>query len=674
MKRKIETEGTGSESETSSNVFDSDTSSNGGISLFAGSTQSDDSSICDDSVASGGWRHLPESLFPLTVPLLLHDIHPTNNEWLNGSDDSSICDDSVASSGGRHLPETLCPLTVPLLPQDIHSTNNELINLPESLPLINLPESLPLSTVRNRASLPPQAPPSTILPSEQHSMLTRSQGTKNPTSSPTSAYIAAGGWKCKPKKVPSSSSASFLCQDPHSVPQPSTLHKATKVDANKTLSHQLTDGVRKKLLFQAKAMNGSLVVREIILVDPTSGDAQDPFVMRNSQGHIVIACWSMQGNEDIKKRSSKLSEKVTQLRDREDAKPNGSKKSTRLTMPLFGYNSTTVNVNGLYVHWINLLHSKVSDWGSTKLRSRCHVEHGSSSAKLLMANRVEDEELVREIGSELGYVYATEVCRSDRDKEVLLVQKDTMATWEEKIKKDVPSLFMAEDHCPEDIDTSILGDDRTHTSCVCASSMFTGAHIDCANASYNWGGVPDKHVCLTENPNIGFLLVVPEGENECRLVLITQRAFNCTFFYAADFFHGAVHISTYLNAAKSHSDGNLGVSFHGQPSMLPSIMSAPVNHRVFISYYSKASVPVLYHTLISYNILQKYPITYIISSKGGNGKGKNRGVKTGGAMSKDRELKSVKIDYNHHLDHSNWPAVHDNVQIKRRQKTPIIMQ
>ena len=667
MKRKTHAEGTGSESDTSS---DADTQENrsyvyGGTLSLAGSDGSDDSSICDDSVASGGWRHLPESLFPLTVPFLPNDIHPINKEWRNQSDDSSTCDDSVASSSGwRHLPESLGPLTVPLLSHNIQSTNNE---------LINLPESLPPSTVRNSGSPPPQA-----LPSDQHSMLTRSRGSKNTTPAPTTDFIVAGGWKCQPKSDLSCSSVSLLCQDTHSAPQPSALHRETKFDCSKTLSHQLTDGGRrKKLFYQARSMTKPLAVTEVILVDPNSGDAQQPFVMRNSQGTIVISCWAMKGKEAIKKRSAKFSAKVIALREREEAKPKGSKKSTRLTMPLFGYNSTTVNVNGLYVHWINLLHSKVCDWGSTKLRSRCHVEHGSSSAKLLMANRVEDEELVGDIGSELGNVYATEVCRSERDRADLLVQKDTMASWEEKIKQDVPSLFQAEEaeeHVPEVIDASILGDDKTHTSCVCASSMFTAAHIDSANASYNWGGVADKHVCITENPNIGFLLVVPDGENACRLVLITQRAFHCTFFYAADFFHGAVHICTYLNAAKSHSGENLGVSFHGQPSMLPSIMKAPVDHRVFISYYSKASVPVLYHTLISYNILQKYPIAYIISSKGTNGKGKGRGGKTGGSMSSDRELRSVKIDYNYHLDPSNWPAVHDNVQIKTRQKTPIIMQ
>ena len=75
----------------------------------------------------------------------------------------------------------------------------------------------------------------------------------------------------------------------------------------------------------------------------------------------------------------------------------------------------------------------------------------------------------------------------------------------------------------------------------------TPTHLDKRNAPIELGGPPDSHICLTHNPNIGMLVYLPTGDRYLRPVIVQQTKYATTYFYAGSFYHGSVHIGTYLD-------------------------------------------------------------------------------------------------------------------------------
>jgi len=90
-----------------------------------------------------------------------------------------------------------------------------------------------------------------------------------------------------------------------------------------------------------------------------------------------------------------------------------------------------------------------------------------------------------------------------------------------------------------------------HASGVLVSTGFTeettAAHIDGNNAAASHGGLPDHHVCVTKDPDIGFLVCLTVPNNQIQPVLVVQWEFATTFFCGDSSCHGGVHIGTCMN-------------------------------------------------------------------------------------------------------------------------------
>jgi len=132
------------------------------------------------------------------------------------------------------------------------------------------------------------------------------------------------------------------------------------------------------------------------------------------------------------------------------------------------------------------------------------------------------------------------------------------------------------------------------SSGVTASSPATGVHIDNNNASAEFGGPPDHHVCLTDNPSVGFLVCLAMPNNKLQPVLVVQREFATTCFCGGSSCHGSVHIGTCMSQFQ-HVCMMPNLHQEGNPS---SDWQEPVNsHRVFHSSFTKSSFPMVCRTV-----------------------------------------------------------------------------
>ena len=436
----------------------------------------------------------------------------------------------------------------------------------------------------------------------------------------------------------------YLSQDEKSsLAEP---HALTRRDMKKTLSQETAaDGVVSVYFHPGPEKNRKLerkLVTGITVMDPQQQGDMEDYILRDSQGNIILSCSSLPVSADLQGDCDGLTSSVLARLSRCKSKVN-----KRLLMRQYGYNSTTVDPMGMYIHQVNSSKTASKQWKSVKVRTECPLYEDQASPN------IQDHEIVKEIGSLIGKHLMDSVCGTKEDKLLLEQQRRTMAGWEKEIG--------TSEHQKVTIDHSCLGVDMTHTSCVVSGNTTTAAHKDDKNTSSNWGGAPDKHICLTDNPNTGFLVVVPDGEGCCKLVIISQRAYNCTFFYAADLYHGAVHIRTYLHGFRQCS--TFFPKFLGNKDSLSAIMDPCIKKRVFISYYSKAAVPILCHTLIAHKILRKHPRSFEVTKTTGEL-----------GLSKDRAEHSVTTDYTADPKDTNLPVLYDSILTDQVQTRGIHMK
>jgi hypothetical protein len=54
--------------------------------------------------------------------------------------------------------------------------------------------------------------------------------------------------------------------------------------------------------------------------------------------------------------------------------------------------------------------------------------------------------------------------------------------------------------------------------------------------------LPDFHVNLTQNENIGFVVDIWTHAKQVRLIVVVQEQMTSTYFYRANEIHGTIHI------------------------------------------------------------------------------------------------------------------------------------
>lgn len=170
-----------------------------------------------------------------------------------------------------------------------------------------------------------------------------------------------------------------------------------------------------------------------------------------------------------------------------------------------------------------------------------------------------------------------------------------------------------------------------HSMVVIAMSQTSQTHLDSQNSQMNFGGHPDYHMCLTDNPNIAFLVYLPVGKNYILPLLVQQRKWATTFFYGGSFQHGSVHIGSYLNEYCKLS-GNIltHMDFPLQPEWWQPIRTQ--TQRFFLATYTRSSLPMIYKTLQAYQAINQEP--KLFQPKRGNGEGQ---------MKFDRHNQAIRI-------------------------------
>jgi hypothetical protein len=98
-----------------------------------------------------------------------------------------------------------------------------------------------------------------------------------------------------------------------------------------------------------------------------------------------------------------------------------------------------------------------------------------------------------------------------------------------------------------ELDENVVG--CYHTTCMIGTGFekMSPVHTNMQSASVNWAGLPDFHLNLAENKNIGFLCHVKVGNNSVQPIIVVQDRLTMTFFYGASTVHGSVNIGTFLD-------------------------------------------------------------------------------------------------------------------------------
>ena len=82
-------------------------------------------------------------------------------------------------------------------------------------------------------------------------------------------------------------------------------------------------------------------------------------------------------------------------------------------MRQYGYNSTTVDPMGMYIHQVNSSQTASKQWKSVKVRTECPLYEDQASPN------IQDHEIVKEIGSLIGKHLMDSVCGTKEDKLLL---------------------------------------------------------------------------------------------------------------------------------------------------------------------------------------------------------------------------------------------------------------
>jgi hypothetical protein len=183
------------------------------------------------------------------------------------------------------------------------------------------------------------------------------------------------------------------------------------------------------------------------------------------------------------------------------------------------------------------------------------------------------------------------------------------------------------------LDENVVG--CHHTTCTIGTGFqnTSPVHTDTQSASANWAGLPDFHINLSENKNIGFLHYVVVGQECVQPILVIQDRLTMTFFYGASTAHGTVHIGTYLDKM------NVAFEVSGNRELVTEVRpewKVPAElgeQRVYATYYTKRTLPVTCEIQKAYSLMRVAP-RFFYPIKGG-GKGQ---------VAEDRNMNAIAWD------------------------------
>jgi hypothetical protein len=194
--------------------------------------------------------------------------------------------------------------------------------------------------------------------------------------------------------------------------------------------------------------------------------------------------------------------------------------------------------------------------------------------------------------------------------------KTHMSMWENA--KYICTLLGDETRSCYELDSNIVG--CLHTSASIGSGLST-THRDPGNAGWEWGALPDFHVNLTQNENIGFVVYIRTGDKRVRPIIVVQERMASTYFYGSNQMHGTIHIGTYLKVFNEHYEVNglqLAVNVHDYWS----IPVVDISTRVFVSYYTKHNLAMTSEVKKAYDDIGQQPEIY--NRINGHGKGQDK--------------------------------------------------
>jgi hypothetical protein len=82
-----------------------------------------------------------------------------------------------------------------------------------------------------------------------------------------------------------------------------------------------------------------------------------------------------------------------------------------------------------------------------------------------------------------------------------------------------------------DLNENVVGCYHTTGTIGTGFEKTSPTHTDTQSASVNWAGLPDFHMNLAENKNVGFLHYVLVEKNRVKPIIVVQDRFTTTFFY-----------------------------------------------------------------------------------------------------------------------------------------------
>jgi hypothetical protein len=181
-----------------------------------------------------------------------------------------------------------------------------------------------------------------------------------------------------------------------------------------------------------------------------------------------------------------------------------------------------------------------------------------------------------------------------------------MLMWENA--KYICSLLGDETPSCYKLDSKIVG--CLHTSASIGSGL-SPTHRDPGNAGWERGALPDFHVNLTQNDNIGFVVYIWTGDKQVRPIVVVQERMASTYFYEANQMHGTIHIGTYLKVfnTSKHCEVN-GLQLAVNVSDYWSIPVVDIVTRVFVSYHTMHNLVMTSKVKKAYDDIGQQPEIY----------------------------------------------------------------
>lgn len=334
---------------------------------------------------------------------------------------------------------------------------------------------------------------------------------------------------------------------------------------------------RKWVCASRKNSGGQLCV--ILAVPPlttTAACVQDMKLNNHDQLNILFQAI----NKEHKETASK---KKTAFR---------KKQSKQERMIKFGFgDSATDSVKRLFLHAIHTT-EKTDNTKLLKYSYKCSND---------METDVQSS--VYKLGSMMQYMFTEKICISSELKSLMLKQKEKVSSW----------------GLPQTKEPTLVEQMKNigHSMGVIGWDVTTPVHKDNSNASLDFGGFPDYHICLTDNPNIAFLVYVPMTGNRVMPILIVRRKNATTFFGGGSCYHGSVHIRTYLSAFASQFERQ-GIC---NECPVQDEWFSPVGkcQRQFLTFFTRVSVPMIWHTIKGYEMIGKTPLSFCPKREKGKG-------------------------------------------------------